>query len=187
MSRGQQEQAKYEMCWSHDEYRAFSPGERIVQHYLSALNIEPCKVIDFGAGTGRASLALHKAGFDVTMIDIADNCLDPEVQQEMGHRLKIGNLWERMDLPRAAEGFCTDVMEHIPPEYVDDVIRNIMRQCDRAFFHICLLPDHFGEEYETELHLTVRPYTWWKRTLEQYAQILDARDLIHNGWFYVSN
>lgn len=179
------ERAKYEKAWGHDAYRRFAPGEVIVKHYTQQIRPQKGKVIDFGAGTGRAAYLLHKLGFDVTMIDIADNCLDEEVREEIGHRLIVANLWEPMDLPKAPEGYCTDVMEHIPEEKVDAVIANTLNLCERVFFHICLREDHFGSELGEHLHLTVKPFAWWRDKLMAHGTLLDGRDLINNGWFYV--
>lgn len=186
MDRNQLEKAKYEKAWQHEAYRRYAPGERIAREYIKQCRPKKAKIIDFGAGTGRASLYFHKRGWDVSMIDIADNCLDEEVQQELGHRLLVANLWQPLDLPKAEEGFCTDVMEHIPLEHVGQVIENCMRLCDRVFFHICLREDHFGKELDEHLHLTVRPFVWWRDLISQYGKITDGRDLIENGWFYVS-
>ena len=185
MSLSNKEKAKYEKAWSHDAYRGFAPGEAIAMEYVRQCRPHKGRLIDFGAGTGRGALMLHKLGYDVTMIDIADNCLDEAVWDEIGGRLVIANLWEKLDLPRATEGFCTDVMEHIPPEKVEDVVINALSLCDRVFFHICLREDHFGKEMGEHLHLTVRPFTWWLDLLAKYGELLDGRDLIDNGWFYV--
>ena len=185
MSLAAEEKAKYEKAWDHADYRIYSPGEKVAVDFVLQCEPQRGKVIDFGTGTGRGALVLHKLGFDVTMIDIADNCLDEEVKDRIGNRLVIGNLWDKLDLPKAENGFCTDVMEHIPPEHVDDVIKNILNMTDKAFFHICLREDHFGEVLDEHLHLTVKPYTWWHEKMKQYGRVLDARDLINNGWFYV--
>ena len=181
------EKEKYEKAWSHDRYRDYSPGEAVVLNYVMKCRPRMGRIIDFGSGTGRAALMLHNLNFDVTMIDIADNCLDDKVRDEIGDRLIVGNLWEPLDLPRAPEGFCTDVMEHIPTEKVDAVLDNIMSLCDKVFFQICLKEDHFGSEIDEHLHLTVRPFTWWRDKLRERGNVLDARDLNINGWFYVES
>lgn len=185
MNRHLSEKQKYEKAWDHDAYRNFAPGEHIVRHYIQQCYPQKGRIIDFGTGTGRAALYLHQHGWDVSLVDITENCLDEAVRDEIGNRLLVANLWEPMELPRAPEGFCTDVMEHIPPEHVEAVIQNLTTMCDRVFFHICLRPDHFGKELDEHLHLTVKPFTWWRDLISQYATILDGRDLIDNGWFYV--
>ena len=181
------EKAKYEKAWNHDDYRNYSPGESVVLNYVMKCKPNVGKIIDFGSGTGRAALMLHNLNFDVTMIDIANNCLDSEVSEEIGDRLIVSNLWEPLDLPKAPEGFCTDVMEHIPPEHVDDVLGNIMSLVDKCFFQICLKEDHFGEQIGEHLHLTVKPFTWWRDKLAKFGSVVDARDLYINGWYYVES
>ena len=181
------EKQKYEKAWDHDRYRDYSPGENVVLNYVIKCEPHHGRVIDFGSGTGRAALMLHKLHFDITMIDIADNCLDDEVKAEIGDRLIVGNLWEPLDLPKAPEGFCTDVMEHIPTDKVDAVLKNIMGLTDRCFFQICLKEDHFGEVLGEHLHLTVKPFTWWRDKLKKFGTVTDARDLINNGWYYVTS
>ena len=75
-------------------------------------------------------------------------------------------------------------MEHIPPEFVDETLKNIFRSADKVFFQICLQEDHFGQELGETLHLTVKPFTWWRDKISEYATLIEARDLIHNGLFY---
>lgn len=62
---------------------------------------------------------------------------------------------------------CTDVMEHIEPEFVDDVLKDIRRLTkDTAFFSIYMkeamkvLPDG------RNAHISQHPYEWWKEHLE---------------------
>lgn len=186
-SLAQEEREKYQKAWDHDAYRNYAPGEKIAVHYVMQCRPKKGRLIDFGTGTGRGALLLYKLGFDVTMVDIASNCLDAEVQEQIGNRLVIANLWDQLDLPKADEGYCTDVMEHIPPERVEAVIQNTLKMCKRVFFHICLREDHFGKELGEHLHLTVRSFTWWRDLLAKHGKIIDGRDLIDNGWFYVES
>ena len=189
MSNAAQEKAKYEKAWDLDSYRNKCHGENVVMNYVMKCRPKSlCSVIDFGTGTGRGAFALHRLGFNLSMIDIAENCLDEEVREELGDRLIVGSLWDKLDMPRADEGFCTDVMEHLPPEHVDEAIENIMGLCDRAFFKICFVDDiGFSKALEESLHLTIKPYTWWRDKLGEYGKVTDARDLLIDGWFYVQN
>ena len=61
-------------------------------------------------------------------------------------------------------GFCTDVMEHIPPDDVETVLRNIMASTPRAFFQISTVEDVFGKTIGQPLHLSVHPHAWWMDT-----------------------
>lgn len=180
-----QEREKYNKAWNHDAYRKFSPGEQMTMMFLIMMQPSPRKtLVDFGAGTGRPAKRLNDMGFKVQMVDIADNCLDPDVKEELGDKLTIANLWKD-ELPSGDYGFCTDVMEHIPTEHVDAVIENIMKHCKECFFNICLREDHFGEELGEHLHLTVKPFTWWKEKLSKYGELVESRDLIYAGVYWL--
>lgn len=180
------ERDKYAKIWANPDYRTYSPGEWILPWFL--MTIKPragSSFIDCGAGTGRAALTLHEMGYDVTPIDIVDTALDPEAAAALGNKLRIGALWD-MNLPYSDYAICTDVMEHIPPELVMKTLRNIVGSVAiGAFFYICFNEDHFGSTVEEELHLTVKPFTWWRDRLNEVGTLVEARDLINNGFFWV--
>jgi hypothetical protein len=181
------EQDKYTNVWKLDDYRRFSPGESMQQHFLDIVQpSEGTRIIDYGAGTGRASLFFHDHGYDVWMVDIADNCLDDEVKQAIGDRLYVESLWE-MDALYSPYGYCCDVMEHIPPRYVDKVLANIMGHSRKVFFNICFTEDHFGSVVGDHLHLTVKPFTWWRDRLKKAGTLIEARDLIYTGMFVLES
>jgi 2-polyprenyl-3-methyl-5-hydroxy-6-metoxy-1,4-benzoquinol methylase len=119
-------------------------------------------VIDFGCGTGRAALKIASAGHNVTLLDFAENCRDkdaeslPFIKWDLTRPIEV----------KATYGFCTDVMEHIPPLDVEAVITNIMRAAPRTFFNISTVPDELGVLIGQHLHLTVRPHKWWRETFQ---------------------
>lgn len=150
------ERDKYRMMWHTDSYRVLSPGECVVPLFMQM--VEPKGlVIDFGCGTGRASVALQKLGLDVYLIDFADNCRDNEA-------LCLPFLEWDLTVPipaRANYGICCDVMEHIPGTDVEAVIDNIMTSAKTVFFQISTVPDAFGKLIGQPLHLSVHPHDWW--------------------------
>ena len=151
------EREKYQAIWQYDTYREISPGECIADLYMEKFKPEGL-ILDFGCGTGRAALRMAKAGHEVMLIDFTDNCRDEEavylpfLQADLTEDIEI----------KAPNGFCTDVMEHIPTKDVDKVIINIMNSVDSAFFQISTIDDSMGELIDQPLHLTVKPYEWWK-------------------------
>lgn len=158
------EAEKYQEVWEHDEYRGYSPGESYVWMFLEMLkehNIKmKGKLAEIGCGTGRAGLILNNF-FEVHKYDITSNCLDEFVPKTNFHVLDIC----KEPLPKHNIGYCCDVMEHMPTEYVMTVLNNIAKSCNYAFFSICTKPDHFGKLVGEDLHLTVKPYTWWRDKL----------------------
>lgn len=159
----QHERDKYRAMWRHDPYRRFSPGETLLEDIKIALAMPVgASVIDFGCGTGRAAASLAKAGYSVLGLDFADNCLDKGVALPFLAA-------DLTDLPplSAQFGICCDVMEHIPPQFIGDVLSGIARSIDHAaFFSISLHPDAFGSVIGERLHLSVMPAEWWEEKLK---------------------
>lgn len=180
------ERDKYRKAWELQDYRKFSPGEEVAKLFIEiARPGQGETLIDFGTGTGRGALYLWDYGLDVRMIDIADNCLDEYANDVIGDKLTVGCLWNPIKGKKAKYGYCTDVMEHIPLEHVGEVLDNILSKTKYAFFQICLKEDHFGQVIGEHLHLTVKPFLWWKAELEKRAEIIEARHMLENGVFYV--
>lgn len=162
------EKEKYQLMWEFDSYRDYSPGENIADFYLEHVKPQG-KIIDFGCGTGRAGIKFRAAGNDVLLIDFADNCRDAEAQEIP---FLQWDLTDRMQVS-AANGFCTDVMEHIPTDDVDTVIKNIMDCIETGFFQISTVDDAMGAAINEPLHLTVKPHAWWKERFESKGYVVD--------------
>jgi hypothetical protein len=160
------EAEKYERMWRNPDYRKVAPGEHFVDFFQIAC--KPGKddfVIDFGCGTGRAAKALRTAGFRVLGVDFAPNCLDRDADIDFA----IYNLWDLPEDMRCDWGYCCDVMEHIPTDKVDGVLKNIAQSCRKGcFFNISMEPDSFSVGSSDKLHLTVMPVEWWITMLEKH-------------------
>jgi SAM-dependent methyltransferase len=181
------EQLKYERMWEFEEYRAIAPGEQCAHTFLAqAKPIKNSTCIDFGCGTGRGSLMLALFGqMAVTMVDFAHNALDEDVknatitqpdriswmQADLNHPLPI----------QAAYGYCTDVMEHIPPSEVDKVLRNIFAAAPHVFFQISCQEDNCGKMIDEELHLTIQTYEWWIKKFREHNAHIHWSQVDDNG------
>jgi len=177
------EAEKYQLMWNYPEYRQVAPGEDCVEKFLEI--VKPSgNVIDFGCGTGRGALKLHNSGLEVLLVDFTSNSRDPEsshlpfVQWDLSEAMPF----------RAKHGYCTDVMEHIPPEQVEVVIKNIMECVNDCFFQISLVPDVMGELIDHPLHLSVHPCKWWVEKFESLGfSIKWGMDQEHTALLYVSS
>lgn len=174
------ERDKYRLMWQFDTYREVAPGELVVDAFEAVAKPDGL-VIDFGCGTGRAGLELHKRGYPVLLIDFADNCRDHEA-------LVLPFLEWDLTRPcpaRGKVGLCTDVMEHIPPEDVDKVLANIFQAVPRAFFQISTIDDVCGAIMHAPLHLSVHPHSWWREKLRHFGRIAEEAEHPDASIFYV--
>ena len=162
------EREKYELMWSRKEYRGVAPGEWAAVPFMEIARPRPdAQIIDFGAGTGRGAqmLCIQGQNFRVHMVDFAANCLDDAVREWMENhpdRLTFTQCDLTSKIPLVAEyGYCTDVMEHIPPDAVDQVLLNILSSAQHVFFQISTEQDSCGKLIGEELHLSVHEPAWW--------------------------
>jgi hypothetical protein len=183
------EQEKYEAIWTHDAYRQGSPGERVAPVFVEWSGIEKGNtLIDFGTGSGRGAKRIHElTGGVVVALDFAANSLNDDIKDAEWIDFRQADLTKPIGL-HAQFGFCADVMEHIPPEDVETVIRNIMAAADRVFFQISLVQDSFGKLLGkgVHLHLSVFPFLDWKAIFRKLGySILKCEERPGVGLFYV--
>ncbi len=176
------EQTKYEKIWKTPNYAKMSPGKGFVKVFGELAHPQENEgLIDLGCGSGKAGRALAKRyKLNVTYLDFVqvDKRNKPFIKRVLWKPLPPRN-------PAWSYGYCCDVMEHIPIEYVMLVLENIRKACRHAFFSIANCPDQFGRNIGETLHLTVMPYSWWLGKLQEIGEVIDARDLLNESIFYV--
>jgi hypothetical protein len=165
---------KYRAVWGNDRYRDIAPGMRYLDSALEWLKPTPgASFTDWGCGTGRAGEALADKGFAVRLVDIAPNAYRGTLP------FTTACLWQ-LDgaaVPATDYGYCTDVMEHIPTEYVDDVLAGIAaRTVAACYFQIALFEDHHYTQHG-QLHLTVKPGEWWQEHLSRHFKAVEVRKI----------
>ncbi len=176
------ERRKYQEIWAYSQYRHYSPGEHALPIFRQVWR-KRGTLVDLGCGTGRAGAKLAEDGWDVTLLDFVDNSLDFKVKEKNLPFVRA-NLWTNWE-GEYDYGYCCDCMEHIPEEKVVRVLRNIVKHCRRTFFSIHFLPDNFGKVIGHPLHLTVQPFVWWRDLLREHGELVDARDQIGIGAFFL--
>ena len=185
------EREKYEAIWTHEQYQnSGSPGSYWAERAFRPITRArpPAYVLDLGCGAGAGASTLRGNGFRVAGLDLvsAQFKLDdvPFFEQ---------TLWEPIPLNPAtgrkwSYGFCCDVMEHLPTEYVDPALACMAKACNRVFFSISHMHDKGGVLIGKPLHLTVKPFEWWVAKLkEHFGEIAHGRDLIGEGLYFVKS
>jgi 2-polyprenyl-3-methyl-5-hydroxy-6-metoxy-1,4-benzoquinol methylase len=180
------EKQKYQKIWTFDEYRQTAPGEKLVKSACSELGIQTGEhVIDFGCGTGRSMQIFHEMGVSVLGVDIAPNCLDEENQKFKLIESCLWNLPTSLMEASFEWGYCTDVMEHIPPQYVEETVKKIRQTITKgAYFQIALFNDSMGSLIGEKLHLSVCPANYWENLLKRhFVKVRHLNTQNHNAIF----
>lgn len=181
------EQEKYTRAWDIPEYRRVSPGVMWADLFGSIASPESGETaLDLGCGAGAGGRALaEKFSLQVTYLDFvkAEGVPEPFIQQPLWQRIDISPAGHRS--PWHDYGYCCDVMEHLPTEFTMLAVSRMLECCIKVFFSISFQADHFGKFVGEPLHLTVKPYTWWRDRLGEIGTVLEARDFNGEGIFYV--
>jgi 2-polyprenyl-3-methyl-5-hydroxy-6-metoxy-1,4-benzoquinol methylase len=120
------------------------------------------KGLDVGCGTGQGIKEMRDAGYDLWGADIADN---RKIWEGFGisdycitapaHRLPYND--NEFDLV-----LCSDVMEHIPEDLIEDSFKEMLRVGSKEFvFTICLQKENQPLMGFIHTHVTVKDYEWW--------------------------
>lgn len=166
------ERDKYASIWQRPEYRKVSPGMFEWERAHTVFGMKEGESLnDYGAGPARATLEFQRQGLNVLAIDIADNARETDVP------FVQASLWDMGPKVMPSDyGFCCDVMEHIPPEKVGDVLQAIADRSHKgAYFRIATRKDRMGPKLLGKpLHLTVQTASWWRQQLEKHWPLVDV-------------
>lgn len=193
-----QERDTYAAIWQGvPGYRVHSPGLSNVDRFLEMSGATHGTVLDAGCGAGVAGLELSRRGFQVTLCDMTSLGLEPEaaalpfVETCLWHDLApvayLGRVAAGLDRGETLDySYCCDVMEHIPTEYTMLVLTRLMAVTRVGLFlSISLVPDAFGVWVGQRLHQTVKPFTWWRDRLADVGRVVEARDCLNTGVYWV--
>lgn len=189
------EKAKYDLLWSkYPSYRDCSPGEIFAPLFLQFFKEELRKgetLIDFGSGTGRSINPFISSGLNVIMVDFSPHALDEEIR----HFIHLcpdrasfveACLWDLPDSLKPSDWiYCCDVLEHIPEQQIEAVLRGMAARMKKGgYFTICLQEDLSGKQLSLSLHLTVKDKEWWKRKLSCHFTILKEEPILEGLYYH---
>lgn len=124
-------------------------------------------VLDYGAGQQTLKNALRKK------FDIEINCYDPAIP-------------ELAASPRSAELVtCTDVLEHIEPENLNNVLEHIQSLADKyVFFVIPTGPANKTLSDGRNAHLIQKPVDWWLPKLSEKFNLISINNMSSDIVFF---
>ena len=185
------ERDRYAEVWGLvDAYHDNCAGEQVLPAFLDLTgpSARGRHVLDAGCGNGKAALALAAARFRVSLCDLTDVGLLPEARAALPFTSAC--LWQ----PLTPQGllrwydyiYCTDVLEHLPTQYVGLALRNLLDVTSTAaFFSVSTIEDVHGHWVGAPLHQTVQSFVWWRDLFRELGTVEDARDLWTTATFYV--
>lgn len=155
--------------------RSRSPGLGNVERFVSVIKPEMgYSLIDIGCGTGEAGLKFRdEYMLDVSWTDATDEALHSSVPRERFIQAPLWRTWHLRNRIGWDYGFCCNVLENLPTEYVMLSLERMVCACRTVWLQI----SRGSEE--------VRPHEWWKVRLATICEIVDARDLFGSGLYIV--
>ena len=125
----------------------------------------PHTVLDLGCGTGASLDFFLQRGIDVAGIEGSSLA---KARARHPERIELFNLNEELNLNRKFElVWCLEVVEHIHPKFVDNLMKTFANHSDR----IVLSAAHPGQGGEG--HFNEQPASYWIALFEQHGFTCD--------------
>lgn len=133
-------------------------SEKLLARILpEVLELHPSTILDYGCGQSR-------------LVDMLQYAPDVRVFR---YDPAIAGI-DALPVQHADLVINTDVLEHIPPADVDDVLSDIRRISERAIFNIATAPAQCVLPNGENAHCTVQSAEWWRVRLESHFDHVEA-------------
>jgi SAM-dependent methyltransferase len=180
------EDRKYSTLWSDGYSEAnWQRLARIVQKVSDNYSLRPC-IIDFGCGSGAALDHFRSKGYTTAGTDISSYVVEQLRSRNYNvHHTSIDSM-PMIEDNAYTFGFCNDCIEHVPEQYIQKSLDEMVRICsDYLFISVCPTPAHNTSMDGENLHLTVRPASWWQQLFAQYGTVEPMRFWFSRSLRYV--
>ncbi len=138
----------------------------IVHKYMALSKAN--SILDYGSGCG-----LFKEKMDNQYPNAKFNI----------HEYEPGIIGKDEDPPVCDATVCLDVLEHIEPDKIDNVLQHIYDKTNKwAYIMICCIPSHNTFPDGQNLHILQREPNWW---LEKFKYEWDMFDIISGKFLIV--
>lgn len=134
---------------------------------------------DLGCGRGYYLRKFLELGKNVFGVEFSKECCDkylkdvPHINKDISKYCATGG---RCDLV-----FCMDVLEHIEPKHIDEVLKGTSRLSDRALFGVANHKDEFQGQ---DLHLIIEDSIWWQQKLSNFYKNVEVSIFSDRFYFF---
>lgn len=120
-----------------------------------ALQLNSKSILDYGSGYGCFAKEVAELGYDIDVREYEPGYLDTDVMPEPADFV-----------------ISVDVLEHVEPEYIDNVLEHIHSLMNiGGYFRPCCVPAHGFLPDGRNLHLIVEPPEWWIEKISEYFEV----------------
>ena len=131
----------------------------------------------FGAGNEKWKFAVTKLTREYHSQDVLDyGCGKGRLAKKLNFPIKQYDpaFKDKADLPQAADiVICTDVLEHVEPECLEDVLDDLKRIVKKVgIFVISTRPSTMFLSDKRNAHLIIKPANWWAKRLKSRFTIV---------------
>ena len=132
--------------------------KRIPDLILKYMNLSRAKsILDYGSGYGAFKEAMQGLPGDMSI-----------------HEYEPGVPGKDQDPPVCDATVCFDVLEHIEPSKIDNVLKHIYDKTRFwAILHICTIPSRNTFPDGKNLHLIIEDSAWWVKKFLGYWNVLE--------------
>jgi ubiquinone/menaquinone biosynthesis C-methylase UbiE len=168
-----EETAKYDTCYSLENYHL--QGQRLLRVQKDIAKMESGKTyLDVGCGRGEMVKLANSRGVTACGLELVPKLCDG-VTIKQGSVLDIGYADKTFDYVS-----CYDMIEHLPPEYVDKALDELFRVTANTLY--ITTNDKRSHLGDLELHLTRRPRPWWTEKLVERARVRGNWQMIEDTY-----
>jgi hypothetical protein len=138
-------------------------GLSILQHKSQIAEIirehDARSLLDYGCGAGDAYHAPHEVWKAWGISKLKIRLYDPAFPH-----------WRHTITERYDGVLCSDVLEHVPEDEVDETVRTLFRHARKfVWASVCSRPAGKTFPDGTNLHVTQKPLQWWEDTFREHA------------------
>lgn len=193
------ERAKFELLSQVPQYQNHNPGLQWLSYFpaLAEEAKQPLEqgdiILDVGCGSGLASLAMHKAGYQVKLLDSVAR-INPDAllywgTPETSIEMTVGSVSDLTTLWGVGEYdyfYCVNLLECLDSPLLGDSLLNLAKTARKGgFIHVNIGPDPFKTFINKPVEVVKESFSWWKYQLSSFFDVLSAKEVGNSCMYFV--